>query len=90
MFVTALLPEAAVEYLHKSVIRGFDWTTEIELNVVPVRPTIQIFGDGIGAIVNLDHLRASVLPANPPKDLDYIHPPDALDAGRGLNGGRCD
>ena len=54
MFVKALLPKARIKCFNQSVISGFARTTEIQLNVVPISPTIEILGDELRAIITAD------------------------------------
>jgi hypothetical protein len=78
VLIQTLQPEPGVERLDIGVVRGLAGTAEVKFDVIPVSPEIDILGDELRAVVNLNRSRLSMFFGNPFENLGDLHTPDPL------------
>ncbi len=69
MLIEAFLPEPAVEGLDIGVVGRLPRTREVQRDVVPIGPEIDVFRDELRPLVNPDRPRPSMLLRDPFQNL---------------------
>jgi hypothetical protein len=78
VLIQTLQSKPSVEGLDISVVCGLAGPDEVKPHMIPVRPEIDILRDELGAVINPNHSRLSMLLGYPFQDFRDLHPPDPL------------
>jgi hypothetical protein len=78
VLVEALLPEPPIKRLDISVVCRLPRTREVQRDMVPVSPKIDVLGDKFRPVVHPNRPRPSVILHDPLQDLDHLAAPDPL------------
>jgi hypothetical protein len=76
MLIETLLPEPRVERFDQCIVCRSTRSTEIQLDLVPVRPAIEVLRDKLRSIVHLDPFRKSVCPGDAFQSCHHVNTSD--------------